>query len=94
MSKPYMLTYDLNNPGQKYDKIIKVITDEISDGNWCTFWKSSYLLRSNLTTEQMLEKLKPFLDNSDRFFVTEITKNYQGWLDETEWDYIRKNIFI
>ena len=38
MSKPFMLTYDLNSPGQKYDDVIKTIKDEISNGVWCTFW--------------------------------------------------------
>lgn len=93
MSKPYMLTYDLNSPGQKYDDVIKVITDEISDGNWCTFWKSAYLLRSNLTPDQMMHKLKPFLDNDDRFFVTEIVNNHAGWLAEDEWEYINTDVF-
>lgn len=88
-----MLTYDLNNPGQRYDDVIRVIKEEISNGVWCTFWKSSYLLRSNLTTNQMLDKLNPYLDKGDRFFVTEIVNNYQGWLTEDEWEYINNNIF-
>jgi len=93
MSKPFMLTYDLNSPGQKYDDVIKTIKDEISNGVWCTFWKSSYLLRSDLTTDQMLDKLKPFLDQGDKFFITEIVDNKQGWLETDQWKYINENIF-
>ncbi|MGX9819202.1 hypothetical protein [Lactococcus lactis] len=92
LSKPYMLTYDLNSPGQNYDDVIKTIKEEISDGHWCTYWKSSYLLRSDLTTDQMLAKLKPFLDSGDTFFVTEIVHNRQGWLSDKQWKYIRENI--
>ncbi len=88
-----MLTYDLNSPGQKYDDVIKTIKDEISNGVWCTFWKSSYLLRSDLTTDQMLDKLKPFLDQGDKFFITEIVDNKQGWLETDQWKYINENIF-
>lgn len=88
-----MLTYDLNSPGQKYDDVIKTIKKDISTGVWCTFWKSSYLFRSNLTPGQMLEKLKPFLDSGDSFFITEIVDNKQGWLKKSDWDYINKNIF-
>lgn len=93
MSKAYMLTYDLNNPGQKYDDVIRVIKEEISNGVWCSYWKSSYLLRSTLTPNQMLDKLKPYLDKGDRFFVTEIVNNNQGWLTDKQWKYINNNIF-
>ncbi|MDT3964033.1 hypothetical protein RPP31_03220, partial [Staphylococcus aureus] len=30
MEKPYMLTYDLNSPGQKYEELRNVIKKEIS----------------------------------------------------------------
>ncbi|CCO12069.2 putative uncharacterized protein [Carnobacterium maltaromaticum LMA28] len=93
MSKPFMLTYDLNSPGQSYDDVIKTIKEDISTGVWCSYWKSSYLLRSNLTPHQMIAKLKPFLDNGDRFFITEIVDNKGGWLTDKNWDYINKNIF-
>lgn len=93
MSKPFMLTYDLNSPGQSYDDVIKTIKEDISTGAWCSYWKSSYLLRSNLTPKQMMAKLKPFLDKGDRFFITEIVDNKSGWLTEKNWEYINKNIF-
>lgn len=88
-----MLTYDLNNPGQKYDDVIRVIKEEISNGVWCSYWKSSYLLRSTLTPNQMLDTLKPYLDKGDRFFVTEIVNNNQGWLTDNQWEYINNSIF-
>jgi len=62
-------------------------------GYGATFWKSSYLLRSDLTTDQMLDKLKPFLDQGDKFFITEIVDNKQGWLETDQWKYINENIF-
>ena len=32
----YMVTYDLNNPGQRYDDVIQAIK-EASTGVWCTY---------------------------------------------------------
>lgn len=93
LSKPYMLTYDLNSPGQKYDEVIKTIEEEISNGRCCSFWKSSYLFRSNLTPQQMIDKLKPYIDKGDRFFITEIINNKQGWLTKAQWKYINENIY-
>ncbi|MBO0423824.1 hypothetical protein [Enterococcus plantarum] len=93
MSKPYMITYDLNSPGQRYDDVIKTIKEDLSTGAWCSYWKSSYLLRSNLTPDQMLEKLKPFLDQGDKFLIIEVVNNKQGWLTDKQWKYINDHIF-
>jgi len=87
----YMITYDLNSKGQNYEKVIEAIKD--SAGAWCTFWKSSFLIRSNLTAQQINDKIKPYLDSNDTMIVIEVQKNYQGWLTEDSWKYIRENIF-
>ena len=88
----YLITYDLNKTGQDYDKVIQAIKDS-STGVWCSFWKSSYLIRSNLTANAIVDNIKPYLDTNDKLIVMEVTKKYQGWLTESEWKYIRENIF-
>jgi hypothetical protein len=87
-----MITYDLNSTGQKYEEVIKAIKDS-STGAWCTYWKSSYLIKSNLTPTQVLNKIKAHLDNNDSLIIIEAKNNYSGWLTETQWKYIRENIF-
>jgi hypothetical protein len=87
----YMITYDLNAEGQKYDKVIQAIKD--SSDAWCTYWKSSYLIKSDLTPNQIQEKIKPNLDSNDRLLIIEVKNNYQGWLSEEQWEWIKKNIF-
>ncbi|MBO6440329.1 hypothetical protein EY653_06160 [Enterococcus faecalis] len=93
MRKPYMITYDLNSPGQRYDEVITTIKEELSTGAWCCYWKSSYLIKSDLTPNQMIDKLKPYIDKGDKFFIVEIVNNKQGWLTEKQWEYINNNIF-
>ena len=87
----YMITYDLNSTGQKYDEVIKAIKD--SSSAWCSYWKSSYLIKSSLPPDQIVDNVKPHLDNNDRFIVIEVKNNKQGWLTEKQWEYIRENIF-
>jgi hypothetical protein len=87
----YMITYDLNSTGQKYDEVIKAIKD--SGSYWCTFWKSSFLIKSNLTPNQITDNIKPYLDSNDRLIVIEVLNNYQGWLTEEQWTFIREKIF-
>lgn len=89
----YMITYDLNSPGQNYDKVIEAIKDA-SNGVWCTFWKSSYLIKSNFkSADDVFAKIKPHLDGNDKVLVIEVKNNKQGWLTKEEWKYINESIF-
>lgn len=88
----YMITYDLNSTGQKYDEVIKAIKDS-STGAWCTYWKSSFLIKSNLSVSQVTDKITKYLDSNDRLLVIEVKNNYSGWLAEDDWKYIKENIF-
>lgn len=88
----YMITYDLNSEGQNYEKVIQAIKDA-STGVWCSYWESSYLIKSNLTVQQVSDKITPHLDSNDRLLTIEVKQNYQGWLAEKQWKYIRENIF-
>ncbi|URZ06430.1 hypothetical protein [Clostridium felsineum] len=88
----YMITYDLDSPGQKYEDVIKAIKD--SSSSWCTYWKSSYLIKSNLTATQISNNINSYLDDNDTMIVTEVlTTNYQGWLNKDQWKFIKENIF-
>lgn len=83
----YMITYDLNSTGQRYNELISAIK-EASNGCWCTFWKSSYLIQSPLSPSRITDRLKPYLDSNDRLLVIEVKRNYQGWLTDDERSYI------
>ncbi|CEJ74252.1 Uncharacterised protein [[Clostridium] sordellii] len=87
----YMITYDLNSEGQNYEKVIKAIKD--SSIYWCTFWKSSYLIKSNLTPGEIQGNISPYLDGNDTLLVIEANNNYQGWLSKEDWEFIREKIF-
>lgn len=89
----YLITYDLNSKGQDYENVINAIK-QASDGNWCTYWKSSFLIRSNYATaNQVADCITPHLDKNDRLIVMEVNSNYQGWLSKENWEYIRNHIF-
>ena len=82
----YMITYDLNKSGQDYEGVIKAIKD--SSISWCSYWKSSYLIKSNLTANQISDKIKSYLDSNDTLIIVEAkNSNYQGWLSEKRGTY-------
>lgn len=87
----YMITYDLNSEGQKYTEVIQAIKD--CSRSWCSYWKSAYLIKSDLTPNQIQEKIKPHLDSNDSLIVIEVVNNKQGWLSEKQWKFINENIF-
>ena len=89
----YMITYDLNAKGQKYDEVIETIKKCSFNNAWCSFWKSSWLIKSTMTPSEIQSKIQPHLDSNDDLIVIEVKNNYQGWLTDEEWKYIRENIF-
>lgn len=88
----YMITYDLNSEGQNYEKVIQSIKD--SSNAWCSYWKSSYLIKSNLTVQQVSDNITQYLDGNDRFIIIEVKDNYQGWLSKNSGNLSRKTSLI
>ena len=70
----YMITYDLNKEGQDYENVVQAIKDA-STGVWCTYWKSSFLIKSNLqTANEVFNKIQPYLDSNDTLLVIVVKK--------------------
>lgn len=86
-----MITYDLNSPGKNYEDVIQAIKD-CSTGKYCSYWKSSYMIQTKKSVQGIFEAIKPYLDGNDRLIIIEVKRNYQGWLNQNQWDYIR-NMF-
>ncbi len=85
----YMITYDLNGKGKDYTGVHEAIKSA-SNGTWCHYWESSWMICSSLTVQQVSDKIRPHIDTDDRYIVIEVKNNYQGWLKKEQWEYIRK----
>lgn len=67
---------------------------EASTGVWCSYWKSSFLIKSNLeSANDVFAKIKPYIDGNDKVLVIEVKNNKQGWLSRDQWKYINESIF-
>ena len=86
-----MITYDLSEPGQKYDEIKEVINANSSA--WCKYFTTTWLVKTSLSPNQMVAQLKAVIDSNDSLLVIEVVNNYQGLLTADKWKYIRENIF-
>ena len=65
MSKTLIVSYDLVNPGQNYEKLIQ----KIKQYGWARLGGSAYLIQTDATPVQVRDTLKAVLDANDKLFV-------------------------
>jgi hypothetical protein len=83
----YAISYDLNSPGQKYQRVKDAIE---SCGDSIKPMESFWLVDSNLTYSQISEKVRQAHDANDRHLVLRMSREYQGWLTQDAWDWINR----
>jgi CRISPR/Cas system-associated endoribonuclease Cas2 len=71
----YVITYDLDKPGQNYDSLIKTIKSYIT---WAHISDSCYCIKTSETASQIIDKLNQFIDSNDKIFVAKVS-------DEAAW---------
>ena len=85
----YTVSYDLNRPGQNYTDLIAEL--ESSPG-WWHFLKSSWLISTNETPDQLWNRISRHVDKSDFVLIMEVTNRKSGWLPQDAWDWINNNV--
>lgn len=85
----YLVSYDLNRPGQNYDDLYEAIKNA-STGVWCKPLSSVYIIKSNLKAETIYNRLKPCLDSNDCILVIEVTKESCWYLNTKVSEYLYK----
>lgn len=91
--KAYLITYDLKKRGQDYKSLYDAIKSASFDDTWCHYLDSTWIIKSNLSVQQVSDKIKQAVDDNDNFIVIEVVKNYHGWLPREAWDYLSNQIF-
>lgn len=61
-----IVSYDLVNPGQNYERLIKLIKQS---GSWARLGGSAYLILTASTPVEIRDKLMAALDSNDKLFV-------------------------
>lgn len=86
MKTNYCITYDLNKPGQDYDDLIEAIKSY----DYIKVMKSTWFIKTTLTSTQIREHLMKHMDKNDSLFICEITSNRDGWLAKEVWEWLKK----
>ncbi|HHC7385129.1 hypothetical protein ACEWBT_21875 [Vibrio parahaemolyticus] len=54
---------------------------------------STWLISTSFSAAQVCDKLTPYLDSNDKMFISKVNANeYQGWLENDVWDWLRKHL--
>ncbi len=76
MANNLHISYDLNNPGQNYEKVIEAIKGL---GDWAKVHKSFWYVNSNLTAGQARDRVWAVMDKNDTVYVVDATNNIAAW---------------
>jgi len=81
----YVVSYDLNSPGQKYEQVKQAIE---SCGAWIRPMESYWFVDTNLTLAEVSQRVRQAHDANDMHFVQKVSKEYRGWLSQDVWDWL------
>ena len=85
-----LISYDLRKPGRGYAELFAVIK---SFGAWWHCLESVWIVKTNLTSAQIRDRLNPHVDANDKVFVASLRG---GWgtfgLDNNCNNWLRENL--
>ena len=68
--KTYLISYDLNRPGQDYPDLWDAIK---AFDNWWHFLDSTWIVKTNWPATQIRDYLRPYLDDNDELLVVRLS---------------------
>jgi CRISPR/Cas system-associated endoribonuclease Cas2 len=79
----YLITYDLNSPGQNYNALYEAIKKL---GDWQHPLQNTWFVDSSYSASQIRDHLKEVVDRNDKIFVCEIG-TWASWdmSDASDW---------
>lgn len=86
--KVYLITYDLNSPGQKYEELYETIK---SFGGWAHYLTSTWFVYTNLDKKEMSERITNQTDSNDSHLIIPVS-DYYGRADNELWDWLQERV--
>ena len=71
------------------DKVFETIK---SQGQWWHYLKSTWLVYTSKTVQEVAEALRPHVSARGLVLVTELRRPYQGWLPKEAWEWINTRV--
>lgn len=86
----YSISYDLNKNGQNYDGLINEIK---KSPDWCKPTESYWFISTRESANQVYERLSKYIDRNDYLIVIKVGGQYQGWLPNAIWGWLKKHTY-
>lgn len=71
-----LVTYDLKKPGRDYADLYEVLK---SASSWAKPAESVWLLKTNISCSDWIEKIKKVVDSNDVVFVIKVTQTWASY---------------
>ncbi len=85
----YSVNYDLKKPGRDYQSLYQAIN---SCGATWHYLGSTWLVDTTLSAQSIWSRLSPHVDANDFVLVIGVTRDYEGQLPKTAWDWINQRL--
>lgn len=89
MNKIYCVSYDLRKNDKDYEGLNNKLKDSLS---WWHYLESTWLIYTNESASQLWNRLSESIDKDDHILIIQVTNDYQGWLPEKAWEWIRQYV--
>lgn len=83
----YVISYDLNRPGQDYTELYKAIK---SYGTYSHRLDSTWLIETSTPLNTISKHLLKNIDKNDNLLIIEVKNNYAGWMPVVFWTWLKK----
>lgn len=87
----YSITYDLKAPGRNYDFLYEEI---MALGDWAHYLESAWFVDTSLSAYAIQDILVSVIDKNDSLFISLISSDFSGWLEQEAWDWLKERIKI
>jgi hypothetical protein len=85
-----IVTIDVTDPDLEIARVREALTTHDRISNWWNYIPGVYLVRTELTPDQISDLIKPVAANAS-YLVMEVNPGHsEGWLSDRAWRWIRK----
>ncbi len=89
----YLIIYSCKSSVKKFKEVNALVKECTWDDRWMYHLNNTWIIKSEMTADEIGIKLDLLTQNHDDFLVIEIVDNYACWLPQKELDFLREYIF-
>jgi hypothetical protein len=85
----FQISYDLNKPGQDYDRLHAEIK---RTARWAHVLASTWLVWTTETVKELQGRLNRVVHRNNRLFLSRVTRENGGWMDKAVWAWLNRRL--